>query len=153
MLFGSVLLATVLVVVLLGRKRLRAALRRRRGNTARDRLSGAWDEALDRLVEAGLTDSATLDVLTGSEITLLAEERFGDGVATHAGRIGTAAETATFRTSAPVQVAEVDAAWAAQRDLVRELNRELGVRRRIVAATRYRRYTVRKGFRLRRRHH
>jgi hypothetical protein len=131
------LLLVVLSFVLALRKRVRAA-RRRRAGTPRQRLTSAWDEALDRLCEAGLADGPVLDALTSSEIAELTNARFGMAVASHASTVGAAAETATYRQSRPVGLAQADAAWTAQDQLKKELNRELGLPGRLRAASRYR---------------
>ncbi|TAM85498.1 MAG: hypothetical protein EPN43_11370 [Jatrophihabitans sp.] len=138
-----VLIAAALLVALLAVLLLRKGRRRRRRLHAADpraRVVGAWLESIDMLTEAGLPPLTTM---TGEEIAALTGEQFGPDPGGAAGFIGRTAGAAIYSTALLVRPEDADAAWAAQRQLRRQVNRRLGVGGRLRAWLRYTR--VRRG--------
>jgi hypothetical protein len=130
----------LLLLVLLVRKRLRRRRRRRLNDPAR-RAVAAWHESIDVLSEAGLPP---LTAMTGDEIAELAGDQFGPEPATHASFIGRTAGAAVYSTALLVRPEDADAAWAAERELRRHVNRRLGPGGRLRAWLRYSRATRRR---------
>ena len=126
---------TLVLVVLLARKGLRAR-RRRRLTDPRHRLLGAWHESLDLLVESGVPD---LTYATSAEIVASTRARFGPEPAAEMDFLGTAANVAIFSPAAAVGDAQAEAAWRAQVALSRAVRRRLGWRERLGARLRYNR--------------
>lgn len=124
-----------LLVILLLRKRLRVRRRRRVGDP-RQRLIGAWQEALDVLAEVGMPE---LDSLTGTEVSEATATRFGGDTGVQARYLGDAANAALFGPTTWVDPTVADAAWDAQRNLARSVRRLLPWRSRIGASLRYHR--------------
>ena len=124
-----------LLLVLVSRKRVRAA-RRRRSPDPRTRLIGAWQESLDVLSEAGLPELTTL---TSSEIADLTDEQFGAESGERTRALGTAANAVAYSVATVIAPAEADAAWSQQRTLRKAVRRQLGVRGRMAASLRYHR--------------
>jgi hypothetical protein len=128
------LVAVLLVLGLVTRKRIR--VRRRRRGGPRERLVGAWQESIDVLAEAGLTE---LGSATSSEVAESAAERFGPEPGDHARRLGSAANVAIFHPSAPIESSDADLAWQTHAKLRRSVRRRLGWRDRLSAGLRYNR--------------
>jgi hypothetical protein len=130
---GALLVAAL--VLLMSRKYLRRR-RRQRYPDPRARAVGAWRESIDVLTEAGLPD---LTNLTSDEIRTVTGEQFGGDPAEQVGYLGSTANAAVYSTALLVGPQEADAAWAAERQLRRQVNRQLGVRGRFTAWLRYHR--------------
>jgi len=131
---GAVLVAlALLVVALLGRKRLRAR-RRQRLPDPRHRLLGAWQESLDVLAESGLHEPSAL---TSAEVAARAGARFGADSEAQARELGEAANAAIFSPSTWVGPAEADAAWRTHAALTRSVRGTLDWRQRVAAELRY----------------
>jgi hypothetical protein len=130
-----VLLASIAVLAL--RKRLRARRRRRRTDV-RERITGAWQETIDQLYEAGIAPVGDLDALTSEEIAATARHR-SDLVAGQIETIGAVAERAVFQTAVAVREADADSIWQAQAKLKNSLARSLTMRQRLAVIARYHR--------------
>jgi hypothetical protein len=128
-------LLILVLVVLLARKQLRRR-RRRRLADPRARAVAAWHESIDLLTEAGLSDLSTL---TSHEIVGLTDSRFGTEPAGHARAVSGAAEAAAYSTALLIRPEEADAAWAAERELRRQVNQQLSFGGRVSAWLRYHR--------------
>jgi hypothetical protein len=124
----------VLVLAFLIARKLVRVRRRRRSRDPRRRLLGAWQESLDVLVESGLPE---LGHLTSAEVAATTGERFGDGPAQHARRIGDAANLAIFSPRSRVGPDDADAAWREQAVLRKAIRRRLRWHARIRAGLRY----------------
>jgi hypothetical protein len=131
-------IAALLIVVLAGllaRKQVRRR-RRRRLADPRARAVAAWHESIDLLTEAGLSD---LSMLTGHEIVRLTDDRFGAEPAGSAGQVTAAAPAAAYSTALLIRPEDADAAWAAERELRRQVNQQLSFGGRVSAWLRYHR--------------
>jgi hypothetical protein len=126
-------LLIVVLFVLLARKQLRRR-RRRRLADPRARAVAAWHESIDLLTEAGLSD---LSALTSHEIVGLTDSRFGAEPAGHARAVSGAAQAAAYSTALLIRPEEADAAWAAERELRRQVNQQLSFGARVSAWLRY----------------
>jgi hypothetical protein len=128
-------LLIVVLAVLLARKQVR---RRRRRQLAdpRARAVAAWHESIDLLTEAGLSD---LSVLTGHEIVRLTDDRFGAEPAGSVGQVNAAAQAAAYSTALLIRPEDADAAWAAERELRRQVNQQLSFGGKVSAWLRYHR--------------
>ncbi|WP_375484130.1 transglutaminase domain-containing protein [uncultured Jatrophihabitans sp.] len=128
----------LVVLVLLGlitRKWVRRRRRRRNGDP-RTRVVGAWQESLDMLAEAGLTD---LSSSTSAEVAARARERFGGETGAQARYIGDSANAAIFSPTSWVGAGEADAVWRAHTVLRRSVHEHLPWSRRVTAGLRYHR--------------
>jgi transglutaminase-like putative cysteine protease len=102
----ALLVAASVMVTPVARKRRRRRKRRDADSTA-DQVVGAWNEAVDRLVEIGLDDSA---LLTTQEVARAGEGLAGPEVAGDLASLGSAANSALHRQMPP-EGTDVDAAW------------------------------------------
>jgi transglutaminase-like putative cysteine protease len=118
-------LATFPLVVLVGKARRRR--RRREAPEPRAAVAGAWEEALDRLDEAGVARQPALTPLElASRVRAGAAGRSADAL----GRLATTYTTATFAPGEP-DPTTVDAAWDAVDDLEGALHDGTGRLRRV----------------------
>jgi hypothetical protein len=130
LLIAVVVVAGVLVVAALAfswiivRKRRRRQ-RRRAGETAIDRVVGAWHETLDTLTEADLAD---LTALTSDEVGESVRRQLGDPVAAHATRVGAVANVALFSSGSGIDTAVADDVWYEHDELRRSIHATLGLR-------------------------
>jgi hypothetical protein len=126
-----VIAALVFGWIILGKRRRRK--RRRDGDSPIDRVVGAWHETLDTLTEADLADLAAM---TSDEVGQSVRQQFGQPVATHATRVGAAANVALFSSGSSIDTAVADDVWSEHDALRRSMHDALGLRSRIRMALR-----------------
>jgi hypothetical protein len=131
--FGLLLIVVLLVVF--GRKPLRAA-RRKRSPDPRTRLIAAWQESLDVLTEAGLPELRTL---TSAEVATLTGEQFGARTQAETESLGNAANAVAYSTLTQVAEQDADTAWERHRVLRKQIRTQLDWRGRVAADLRYHR--------------
>jgi hypothetical protein len=134
-LIAAVVALALLVCFALARKQVRARRRRRHGDPRR-RLLGAWQEAIDVLVEAGLPD---LSCATSAEVVASTAARFGTGPGERARRLGAAANVAIFSPTSWIPSDAAEEAWRDEVALSRAVRGQLDRRARLRARLRFNR--------------
>ena len=124
---GLLIVAALVLGSIIVRKRRRRR-RRRLGETAIDRVVGAWHETLDTLTEA---DMADLSALTSDEVGESVSRQLGEPVAVHAARVGAVANVALFSSGTGIDTAVADGAWDEHDELRRSIHETLGLRSRL----------------------
>jgi transglutaminase-like putative cysteine protease len=124
---GVVVVAALAFGSIIVRKRRRQK-RRRAGETAIDRVVGAWHETLDTLTEADLVDLSTM---TSAEVGDSVRDRLGEPVAAHATRVGAAANVALFSSGLAIDSVAADDVWHEHDELKRSIRASLGLRPRL----------------------
>jgi hypothetical protein len=124
---GVLVIAALVFGWIILRKRRRRQ-RRRAGETAIDRVVGAWHETLDTLTEA---DMADLTALTSDEVSESVRRQLGDPVAAHAARMGAVANVALFSSRPGIDTAVAEDMWDEHDELRRSIHARLGLRSRL----------------------
>jgi hypothetical protein len=124
----------LLILVLLGRRRVRL-MRRRRVRDARRRVITAWQETLDVLEECGLGE---LSVLTGAEVSQAVDQRFGVVPAGHVRKVAAAADRAAFSEQIAIVARDADEAWTAHAAARKSVRRDLPLTDKVLSQVRYR---------------
>ena len=124
---GVLVIAALVFGWIILRKRRRRQ-RRRAGETAIDRVVGAWHETLDTLTEADMVD---LTALTSDEVGESVRRQLGDPVAAHAARVGAVANVALFSSRSGIDTAVADDMWDEHDELRRSIHARLGLRSRL----------------------
>jgi Transglutaminase-like superfamily len=130
---GALSAGVLLVLTLLGRRRVRQ-VRRRRLRDSRLLVIAAWQETLDVLEECGLGDLTTL---TSVEVSRAVDERFGPIPAGQVHVVGDAADLATFSEHSVIVELNATQAWAAQRAASRSIRASLPLRERLFSYIRF----------------
>ncbi len=127
-LMGAFLLVVGLPVAIAYLKGRRRRIRKSQGSP-HDRVAGAWDDSLDRLVETGL---GPLRAMSASEIGSATRTQFGEQAAGHLLPLGHLANRAFF-DDASLSESHARRAWAAADELRSELQLQLPRRKRLLA--------------------
>jgi transglutaminase-like putative cysteine protease len=128
------LLALMILAVCLLLLAKRNRRRRRRGAVdPRNRVIGAWQEALDLLSESGAGD---VTALTSIEVAAVTEKRFGSAAGVQVSQIANVANVAIYSPATVIAVEDSEVAWQSQASLRRLVREALPWRTRLMAGLR-----------------